>query len=262
MHNLAPGITVNGVHISPEQISAEVQYHSAPTLLEAKYEAMHALVIRELMLQEAIRQGIATRAVADQSPDEVIELLLSREVLVPTPTESERRRYYENNRQKFYTSPLFEVSHILYLADPADKGARKAALKKAQAALAEIKKKRSLFKAIAIRDSACQSGKDGGRLGQIGKGQTVPAFEAALLNMQAGDTSDEPVASEVGYHIIRVHKRVEGNLLPFDAVSDWIAKTLSEQSWTRAFSQYIQLLAGKSEISGFKLRKTNTPLVQ
>lgn len=56
MHALAPGISVNGILISPEQISAEVQYHPAPTLFDAKYEAMQALVIRELLIQEAIKK--------------------------------------------------------------------------------------------------------------------------------------------------------------------------------------------------------------
>lgn len=262
MHALAPGITVNGISISPEQISAEVQYHPAETLLEAKYQAMHALVIRELLVQEAVSKGVASRDKADQSPDEVIEKLLDCEISVPEPTPEERERYYLNNKKKFHTSPLFEVSHILYAADPEDEKARKEAFKKAKSALEKILKKASLFKVIAAEESACSSGKDGGRLGQIGKGQTMPAFEAALMKMQEGEISEEPVASEVGYHIIRVHKRAEGNLLPFEAVSDWIAKTLTEQSWNRAFNQYVQLLAGKSKISGFKIRAAETPLVQ
>jgi hypothetical protein len=43
-------------------------------------------------------------------------------------------------------------------------------------------------------------------LGQISKGQTMPAFETALFAMREGDMSQEPVASEVGYHIIKVHE--------------------------------------------------------
>lgn len=51
MVSLAPGIVVNGVKISPEQINFEVQYHPAATLEDARYAAMKALVIRELLLQ-------------------------------------------------------------------------------------------------------------------------------------------------------------------------------------------------------------------
>ena len=48
MKVLAPGIVVNGVRISPDEISAEVQYHPAETLQNAKKEAMKALVVRDL----------------------------------------------------------------------------------------------------------------------------------------------------------------------------------------------------------------------
>ena len=54
----APGITVNGFKITPDQISAEVQYHPAADLPEAKYQAMQALVIRELLIQRAASLGL------------------------------------------------------------------------------------------------------------------------------------------------------------------------------------------------------------
>lgn len=262
MHALAPGITVNGVHISPEQIRTEIQYHPASSLPNAKYEAMQALVIRELLMQEAISKGISTREQMRHSSDEAIEHLLRHEICVPTPTEAECRRYYESNKTKFCTSPLFDVSHILYLASPKDQTERQEALSRARADLKQILKKTSYFKTIAKEKSACSSGKEGGRLGQISKGQTMPAFEAALMKMKAGDISREPVATEVGYHIIRVHRRVEGHQLPFDAVSEWIANTLADQVWRRAFYQYVQILAGKSKISGFRLKSSHSPLIQ
>jgi peptidyl-prolyl cis-trans isomerase C len=164
--------------------------------------------------------------------------------------------------KRFYTSPLFEASHILYLAPPSDEDARQSALEKAQTALERVTKKPDSFAAIAKAESACSSAKNGGHLEQITKGQTTPAFEGALLNMQEGEISKEPLASEFGYHIIKVHKRLEGKQLPFDAVHEWVADTLKRQSWQRAFSQYVQLLAGQAEISGFKLKAADTPLVQ
>lgn len=262
MHPLAPGITVNGVTITPEQISAEVQYHPAPSLFDAKYNAMQALVIRELLIQETVSKGYATREQMGASPDEFMEKLLQKEINVPSPTDKECKRYYEMNKAKFCTSPLFEVSHILYLAPPGDEEARAAALKKANVALKQILKKSPLFTKIAKAESGCPSSKEGGRLGQISKGQTMPAFEAALMKMKAGDIARKPVETEVGYHIIRVHKRVEGHQLPYESVSEWIARTLTHRAWHRAFHQYIQILAGKSKISGFKLKMADSPLVQ
>lgn len=256
----APGITVNGNKITPEQINAEVQYHPAENLAAAKYKAMQALVIRELLVQAAVKRGLC--AAAPENPDEIIERLLAEEIVIPEPAAAECARYYQNNKGRFHTAPLFEVSHILYAAPPEDEEERRRALEKAQAALARIQKDAAQFAAIARAESACSSGREGGRLGQIGKGQTMPAFEAALLAMKEGAISAAPVASEVGYHIIQVHKRAEGMVLPFETVANWISDFLKQESWRRAFSQYVQILAGQAEISGFHMKGADSPLVQ
>ena len=258
----APGIRVNGVTITPEQINSEVQYHPSESLFSAKYDAMQALVVRELLIQRAIDLDLCDHDQALENPDEIIDKLLDQEIDVPVADEKTCKHFYKNNRKRFYTSPLFEAAHILFIAPPSDDEARKEALEKATNALEIINKNPDDFKKIAKSQSACSSAKIGGYLGQITKGQTTPAFETALFDMQEGEISSAPVASEYGYHIIKVHKRIEGKQLPFDAVQEWIADHLERQSWQRAFSQYIQLLAGQAEISGFQLKQSDTPLVQ
>lgn len=262
MKTLAPGIEVNGIKISIEEINAEVQYHPAESLFSAKYEAMRALVIKEVLIQRAAELGLCQRDEAVKNPDPIIDDLLAKEISVPEADQETCKRYYENNKEKFFTSPLFEVSHILYMAPPDDQKARSSALLRAQAALAKVKASPDLFESIAREESACSSAKDGGRLGQISRGQTMPGFEAALFQMQEGDVSAEPVPTEVGYHIIKVHKRVEGKQLPFENAKDWIASDLREKSWNRAFNQYIQILVGRCQISGFRLEGAQNPLVQ
>ena len=262
MSNIVPGVDVNGIKITPEQIGAEVQYHPAKTLPDAKYQAMQALVIRELLIQKAASLGFFAREEIAKNPDQIIDDLLASEISVPDPDEQTCRRYYENNKNRFYTSPLFEVSHILYLAPPEDDDARAKAKTKAEGALVRIKTQPKLFESIAKEESGCSSAKDGGSLGQISKSQTLPAFESALMGMREGEISAEPVATEVGYHIIKVRERAEGKQLPFESVRDWVADFLKSQSWQRAFSQYVQILAGEAKISGFRLKQADTPLVQ
>lgn len=262
MKTLAPGIEVNGIKISIEEINAEVQYHPAESLFSAKYNAMKALVIREVLIQRAAEMGLCNRDSAIKNPDTVIDDLLAQDINVPEADEETCKRYYDGNKEKFFTSPLFEVSHILYMAPPDDEKALSEALHRAQSVLAKIKAAPDLFESIAKEESACSSAKDAGRLGQISRGQTMPAFETALFQMKEGDLSSEPVHTEVGYHIIKVHKRVEGKQLPFENVKDWIAQDLQEKSWDRAFNQYIQILIGRSRISGFRMEGAQTPLVQ
>lgn len=257
-----PGISVNGVKISAEEVNSEVQYHPSSNLFEAKYKAMKALVIREILIQRAEELGLCVRDDVIDRPDEVIERLLEVEITCPDADEESCRRYYDNNRQKFVTSPLFEVSHILYLAPMDDDYARREAKLKADATLARLLSSADLFEEIARSESACSSAKDGGRLGQISKGQTMAEFEKALFSMREGDISLEPVATEVGYHIIKVHAYAEGNELPFESVFDKLREDLTERNWEIAFSQYIQLLAGRAKIEGFRFDGVTSPLVQ
>lgn len=262
MQNIAPGIEVNGVKISIDDINAEVQYHPAETLPAARYEAMKALVIREVLIQRAAELGLCDRDEAIKNPDAIIDDLLEHEISIPEADSETCERYYGQNKGKFFTSPLFEVSHILYMAPPDDDQLRTEAQTKANKALEKVKKDISLFATIAKEESACSSAAEGGRLGQISRGQTMPAFETALFQMQEGEISKEPVATEVGYHVIHVHNRVEGKQLPFENVKDWIAQDLQERSWNRAFHQYIQLLIGRCRISGFQMDGAQNPLVQ
>lgn len=258
----APGITVNGIKITPEQISAEVQYHPAGSLPEAKYQAMQALVIRELLLQKAMSLGMCSHEEALKNPDNIIESLLEREIAVQEPSAEECALYYKNNSSKFQTAPVCEASHIFYPAPVEDDEARRKAYDRAMASLERIRTKPSLFESIAHAESACSSAKSGGFLGQISKGQTVPAFEAALLAMKEGEVSQAPVATEVGYHIIRMHRKSEGKVLPLDVAMEWVADHLKKQRWNTTFRQYVQILAGEAKISGFHMKGADTPLVQ
>ncbi|MCB9059885.1 MAG: peptidyl-prolyl cis-trans isomerase [Calditrichae bacterium] len=255
-------ITVNGIKISPDEINAEVQYHPADNFSEAKYRATKALIIREILIQRAAELGLCERKKAIQNPDSVIETLLNRELNVPMADKETCRHYYEQNKHRFFTSPLFDVSHILYLAPPDNAELRQLAKEKAEFSLKEIMYMPARFEEIARSESACSSAKDSGRLGQISKGQTMPAFEVALLRLKESEICQAPVETAVGYHIIKVNKRVEGAQLPFENVVEWIKSELEEKSWNKAFQQYVQLLAGRSKISGFQLEGEKTPLVQ
>jgi len=246
-------VSVNGRGVTVAQISAEMQYHPAKSRAEAEERATRSLVIRELLLQEAEKKGFFKDRCSVSDEQAMIEALLKEEITVPEPDLSSCERYYKNNRQRFVTSPLFQVSHILL---PAGEG------QKAEDILSLLRRDPSRFSDLAKEHSRCPSAKDGGRLGQIARGQTTPEFEAALFKMKKGEISGEPVATRYGYHIIQVHERADAREMSFDAAKDWIADYLRRQSWQRAVSQYISILAGKSDIKGFVLKAADTPLVQ
>jgi peptidyl-prolyl cis-trans isomerase C len=64
-------------------------------------------------------------------------------------------------------------------------------------------KKGESFAAIAEQVSQCPSKKRGGDLGWFGHGQMVREFEKAAFALEKGQTTQEPVKTEFGYHTIK-----------------------------------------------------------
>lgn len=103
-------VSVNGVVIPRDVIAREVQCHPASKPVEAWLSAAQALVIRELLLQQARRTGIVANPLSDEhgrretEEDALIRALIELEVTTPEPDEESCRRYYEQNRHRFGAS--------------------------------------------------------------------------------------------------------------------------------------------------------------
>ncbi len=261
-------ISVNGVIISRVAVARETQNHPASKPIEAWLAAARALVVRELLLQEARRLALVPAPIEDtegrrETDDEaLIRMLVAQEVATPQADEAACQRYYEMNRRRFRTPDLYEVRHILLAAAPGDAVARQEVRRRAEAIIATLRRDPSVFGGLAETESDCPSGKAGGNLGQIGPGQTVPEFERALASMPVGQVAAEPVETRYGFHIVSVERRISGRDLPFEIVQSRIAAWLDEKVRRVAIRQYIAILAGRAEISGIALDGSATPLVQ
>lgn len=62
------------------------------------------------------------------------------------------------------------------------------------------------FASLAREHSGCPSGRRGGDLGTFGRGQMVPAFEAAAFAQPVG-RAGECVETPFGYHLLWVEER-------------------------------------------------------
>jgi peptidyl-prolyl cis-trans isomerase C len=60
----------------------------------------------------------------------------------------------------------------------------------------------ALFEDLAKDFSECPSGKEGGHLGEFGKGMMVPSFEKVAFALLPGEVS-EIVRTQFGYHLIK-----------------------------------------------------------
>ncbi len=255
-------ISVNGVEIARATIARETQNHPASKPIEAWQAAARALVVRELLLQEARRIALEPEPISDdegrrETDDEaLVRGLVEREVVTPTADEATCRRYYEQNRRRFTSPTLHEVSHILLPHDGPDLELTAATI------LTALRGDPATFDALARRHSVCPSKETGGNLGQIGPGQTVPEFEAALPALPVGVVAPAPVRTRFGLHIVKVERRIDGRELPFEMVRERIAAWLDEKVRRTAIQQYISILAGKADIVGIEIAASPSPLVQ
>ncbi|MBB5695284.1 peptidylprolyl isomerase [Muricoccus pecuniae] len=266
-NSTAPVIAVNDVVIANAAIAREVQNHAGANARQGWEEATRALVVRELLTQRARLLGLVAEpqsldGLRETEEEALIRALLEAEVRTPRADEETCRRYYLANPARFRSPDLFEPVHILFQAARDDEAAFSVALERARAVLAEVTAEPGRFEAMARALSDCPSAAEGGRLGQVARGDTTPEFEAAMLSLRAGETCAEPVLTRYGVHVLRLERKVEGGLLPFEAVRERIARFLEESSWRRAVAQYVALLAGQARIEGFDMPGAATPLVQ
>lgn len=252
-------VTVNGVTIAREAIQREMQHHPATRPIAAWQQAARGLVVRELLLQRARHLGITPEPLTDEegrreTDDEaMIRVLVDREVTVPEPDDETCRRYYANNQARFRSPDIYEASHILFMVPPTDRDACAQARADAAAVLETLRDNPDAFPALAKAWSRCPSAAQGGNLGQITRGQTTPEFEQVLMRLAPGELAAEPVATRYGFHLIRLDRKHEGRVLPYEAVAGRIADYLRDSVRRRADAQYVARLVSAAEIDGIAM---------
>jgi len=260
-------VSVNGMAIPREVIAREVQNHPAEKPILAWQAAARALVVRELLLQEARRLDITAEPLRDAegrsetAEEAAMRALIEREVLTPEPDEAACRRFYEQNQHRFRTGDLDEAAHILIAAPRDNAPARAAARATAETILLSVQADPALFEELARTRSDCRtSAENGGHLGQLTRGQTVEEFEAGLARMREGEMAI--VETRYGFHIVRLDRHAPGQTLPFEIARERIANYLATSVLHRALAQYVAVLAGRAKITGVTLAGAASLLVQ
>ncbi len=215
---------------------------------------------RELLRQRAVAVDLVAEDASAEEVDAAIERLIEREVMTPEPSEEECRRYYEANQARFRSGDLVFARHILFQITPGSPVNMVRAW--AERMLAQLLAAPEEFESCAAEASNCPSARQGGNLGQIVRGETVPEFEAALFGDSSIGILPRLITTRYGFHIICIDRRVAGTIVPFDLVRERIAALLSEHVERTALRQYIGLLAGQAELRGVSFGAGTSPLVQ
>jgi peptidyl-prolyl cis-trans isomerase D len=151
-----------------------------------------------------------------------------------TVTQDDLQSYYQQHRDAYRVPEQVKVSHILIktpLPGPDgkvdEKGAAEAQ-RRAEDLLKQIKSG-AKFEDLAKKYSEDPgSAKEGGSLGWIGRGQTVPEFEKAAFSLSKGQVSDL-IKSSYGFHIIRIDDKQDAHMKALDEVKSEIEPALKHQ---------------------------------
>ena len=158
---------------------------------------------------------------------------------------------------------LFEPAHILFKARGDDAVAYAKAVAQAEAVLAQTPASNRTGSTVLARSlSDCPSATEGGRLGQVVRGETTPEFETFWLPWSPARSAQHRCARAMastcsvwtaGSQARRCRSRPSATGSP---------AYLEERTWRRAVAQYIALVAGQARIAGFDLPAATSPLVQ
>ena len=147
-------------------------------------------------------------------------------------TEEEMKTFYEENSNYFEQGATVSAKHILVKEEA-----------KCQEILEEIVAGKA-FEVAAQEYSTCPSGQKGGDLGEFGKGQMVKEFEEAAFNAEIGQVVG-PVATQFGYHLIKVEAKNEASVTPFEEVKEQIRRNLLQQKQNKAYGDKVAELKAK-----------------
>jgi len=168
----------------------------------------------------------------------------------PAVPNQQVEQYYQGHQKDYQVPDEVKVSHILIKVDAgADAKTDAAARQKAEDLLKQIKGGAN-FAALAKANSDDPGSKEqGGELGMIQRGVTVPAFEKAAFGLQPGQISDV-IKTQFGYHIIKVEEKQTAHLKPLDEVRAQIVATLTRQQEADQQASFAQQLAAEAAKSG------------
>ena len=173
--------------------------------------------------------------------------LLEEESSCDIPTEDEARDYYDNRPDLFTSEEMVSASHILKKASSDEE------FENAEKEILSIRDRllggEDFVK--CVQEESDDGGNDG-NLGTFGKGRMVPEFEEAAFSLEP-DQLSEPVKTQFGWHVIKLHEKHEPKLTPFDELKEKIIEYLHERKKDKVFDSFLDELKAKAtieEVSG------------
>ncbi len=220
-----------------DALAAQLAKAGRPVSAEMQGQLKEEVVAREIFMQEAQKRGL------DGTDDFKTQMELARQTLLirelfadyqkanpvtDADIKAEYDKFVQANGGKEY-----RARHIL--VEKEDEAKTIIASLKRGGKFDEIAKKQS-------KDPG--SGANGGDLDWAGAGSYVPEFSGALTKLNKGQTTDVPVKSQFGWHVIRLDDVREAQMPKFDEVKPQIAQQLQQQK----LAKFQDELRGKAKV--------------
>ena len=199
-----------------------------------------AMILEELIAQKLLLLD-ATRNLYEREPafkeqlarvkeDLLINYAVGKVVSGVRVTDDEAKKFFDENPNQFMGQETVSASHILVDSE-----------EKANELLAKITAGEVSFEDAARENSSCPSSREGGSLGEFGRGQMVPEFDTACFDMEVGELRG-PVQTQFGYHLIRLDGKKAAETLHFGDVREAITRQLTMEKQQAAYRSKINQL--------------------
>jgi peptidyl-prolyl cis-trans isomerase D len=167
----------------------------------------------------------------------------------PQITDADVQAYYTAHQDLYQIKDQVKVRHILIAVPAGDAKADAAAKAKADDLLKQIKSGGN-FADLASKNSDDPGSKtQGGELGWLDPGKTVPEFDKAAFSLAPGQTSDV-IKTQFGYHILQVEEKKTAHLRPLAEVKPEILPILEQQKSGAAMQNFATQFAAAAKTDG------------
>lgn len=217
--------------------------HGGPMDEEAKKGFLDNLIVRELLIQEAIHNGIDkekdTAAFIEEMKKRIlVDKVFKKEVDGKVSvTEDDIKKFYNEHPDEVKNPDEIRANHILLKTREEAEMVRK-----------KIKDGTKFEEAAKKYSIDTGSKNSGGDLGFFSRGMMVPEFDEAAFKLNVGEVSDI-VQSQFGFHIIKVLEKRPGKQKSFDESKQEVEKKLLSARRKERFDTYVAELKTKAKIT-------------
>ena len=204
---------------------------------------------QDLSNQEAYEQALKQNNITEEElRDDIRENLPVQKVQEKVagnaePSEKEIQKFYEKNKEAQFTTPEQRcVKHILFNKDQKQK---------AEDVKKQLEDGGDFAKLAKEYSQDPGSAAQGGDLGCLGKGETVPSFEKAAFGAKQGEIVG-PVKTQFGYHILKVTDVKPKQTRSLQEVESQIRSQLATEKQTEVFSKWVEEQKKKRDVKYLK----------